>query len=301
MIHLKPVSPPCLSHQFIYCACRGTEWVLAHPSLFRLADASALKHLQRCPCWIQSPAPSSPLSLNVWLEHILPDLPFYLVISPVLWSLPYSLQSYFCPTHLPGGWNAKSVFVNKKHVFLVMWLTAELCEKKTSHWATFECSNSYLHAWSVWIQIIYIPESTAHRILNEDWAELLVFCGCSSVNNQNLLSDVMRFWFSFSSRCKCFPGLSLHLPVFLSKVFCTDLLEGGQATTHVFLKLNKFSWETLPSHKKWLMVVVPCAVGEHNPVSMAYKLKVVPVFKLKWDLCVPPTVNAEFPPCFLSA
>lgn len=46
------------------------------------------------------------------------------------------------------------------------------------------------------------------------------------------------------------------------------------------------------------MAVVPCAVGEHDLVSAAYKLKAAPVFKLKRDLCAPPTVNAEFPPCF---
>lgn len=62
----------------------------------------------------------------------------------VFWSLPYSLQSYFGPTHLPGGGNAESVFVNKKeHVFLVMWLTTEHWEEKASHTglhANVECS-----------------------------------------------------------------------------------------------------------------------------------------------------------------
>lgn len=87
------------------------------PACLDLQMPLALKHLQRRRCWIQSPAPSSLLSLNVWLEHILPDPPFYLVIPQVLWSLPYSLQSYFRPTHLPGGGNAKSVFANKKSTF----------------------------------------------------------------------------------------------------------------------------------------------------------------------------------------
>lgn len=133
---------------FIYCARRGANWVMAHPSLFRLADAAALKHLRRCLCWIQSPAPSSRLSLNVWLEHILPDPPFL--------SCDFFKSCDHCPIHSSLIF-VPLIFQEEGSLKVYLWTKKKTCfpgnvtdnealwGENVSRWAARECWRSYLH------------------------------------------------------------------------------------------------------------------------------------------------------------
>lgn len=141
------------------------------------------------------------------LERILPDQPFSSRDFQVLWSLPYSLQSYFRPTRLTGERNVESVVVCLSK-FHIIWLTIALCSVSrrgalfkrvrlsskldgmdaNSYWLILEkCQNQV----SVGHRVDKIEREKSNPRTHLCWY-LLCFCGGNISNSSALQSP--RVW-----------------------------------------------------------------------------------------------------------